>query len=127
MAQGVDRSISEIMSLVQSIIPYIKNGTSIKKACQTCKIPYTSILEYREKYDDVRILLEEAENYLDCIAESVIADKIINKRDVKVAQWWLERSQKEKYSVFDKVFSVKNDEDSKPMQINLVKYSTSNE
>jgi len=106
MAQGVDRKIEEVMGLVQSIVPHLQNGSSLKMACRTCKIPYTSMLEYIEKYEDVRTIIEASESYLDSFAERVVAEKIVEEGDVKTAKWWLERVQRERYSLNSKVIEL---------------------
>jgi hypothetical protein len=106
MARGNERTIEEVIGLVQSLVPYLQKGSSLKMACRTCKIPYTSMLEYIEKYEDVRTLIEASENFLDSIAESVVAEKIVEERDIKTAKWWLERVQRERYSLNSKVIEL---------------------
>ena len=121
MAQGVNRTKEEVIGLVQSLLPYLQCGTSLKKACHSCKMPYTSILEYMDRYEEVRTIIEASESYLDAIAENIIANKIIKERDVNTSKWWLERSQKEKYSINSKVL---NEEvmkgKSESLQVNVV-------
>lgn len=98
MAQGTPRSLEEVTALVQALSPYLKSGTSLKIACLVTKIPYTSILNYMEKYPDICTIIESNQLYLDTVAESNIAYKIVNDKDISTSKWWLERSQKEKYS-----------------------------
>jgi len=98
MSQGTERSLEEVIALVQTVSPYLRNGSSLKVACLVTKIPYTSVLNYMEKYPDICTIIESNLLYLDTVAESNIAYKIVNDKDISTSKWWLERSQREKYS-----------------------------
>lgn len=109
MSQGIERSLEEVIALVQTLSPYLRNGSSLKVACLVTKIPYTSVLNYMVKYPDVCTIIESNIFYLDTVAESNIAYKIVNDKDVSTSKWWLERSQKEKYSSNNKLLEIGND------------------
>lgn len=123
MSQGSERSLEEVIALVQTLAPYLRNGSSLKVACLVTKIPYTSVLNYMEKYPDVCTIIESNLFFLDTVAESNIAYKIVDDKDVSTSKWWLERSQKEKYSCNNKLLEI--DSDSSNIKYKISKDDTS--
>ena len=119
MSQGTERSLEEVIALVQTLSPYLRNGSSLKVACLVTKIPYTSVLNYMEKFPDVCTIIESNLFYLDTVAESNIAYKIVDDKDISTSKWWLERSQKEKYSSNNKLLEMGNDSASTKYKISV--------
>jgi len=98
MPRGKKREPEEIESWVRTIVPMLQRGSDLHNACLYAKIPYTTLLDYYKKDESVRNQIDSATSYLDMVAETVIADKIIKEKSDFNARWRLERTQKDKYS-----------------------------
>jgi hypothetical protein len=72
-----------------------------------------------EKFPDVCTIIESNLFYLDTVAESNIAYKIVDDKDISTSKWWLERSQKEKYSSNNKLLEMGNDSASTKYKISV--------
>ena len=98
MPRGKKRNEDEIRKMLQTLKPVLERGTALTNALEYCQIPERTMYDYMEKYEWVRREVRTAENHLDIVAETVLADKIITDKSDFNARWRLERSQKEKYS-----------------------------
>ena len=98
MPRGKKRSEEEIEKFVQTLVPVLQRGTSLDNACKYTGIPRMTVYDYMEKYEWVRKKITTAMSYLDIVAETKVADSII-EGNVGDAKWRLERNQKDKYSL----------------------------
>ena len=97
MPRGIKRDRNDVKEMVQTLEPYLTQGVSLKKACQYCEIPYTSILMYMEEDEIIRTKIRSLESNLQVLAEQKLY-AAINKDDINSTKWLLERIDKEKYS-----------------------------
>ena len=97
MAQGKLRTEAEKQKILTKLIPILQSGTSLYRACEYCKIPYTSVRSLCEKDEGFRLDITEAVNYLQVLAEKNLANKIA-EGDVDTSKWVLERKLKKEYS-----------------------------
>lgn len=57
------------------------------------------------------------------VAESNIADRIISDKDVFTSKWWLERSQKDRHSAFNKTLPTYSEYETKQINVQIIDYS----
>lgn len=102
MARGKKREREEIEGLITKLAPFMQRGLTYCEACVQARIPASTISDYMQKFEWVRNEIEYWEAFLETVAETTVASKIINK-DVDIAKWYLERRKKNKYSTKSEV------------------------
>lgn len=83
---------------INNIIALMQRGCSRREACIHVKVPPTTVQNWIQKSKKIAEEFESAEIYLDVVAEKVMAEDIIDKKNVETAKWYLERKKKNKYS-----------------------------
>jgi len=116
MARGKRRTRQEIEELVQTLIPVLQRGTTLKRACKYLKISDRTIYSYMSKYAWVCTEIEAAQNFLLIKAESVWAEKI-QAGDYQASKEYLERKLKGEYSLRQEITG----EDGQPIEIQVIK------
>ncbi len=95
MAQGKAWNKEEVVKVLE---PFFKLGCSLTKACQYAGIPHSTLSNWLVDDEELRLKIEGWQNEMNAKAREVIQKAVING-DEKMAAWWLERREKESFSV----------------------------
>lgn len=88
--RGKARTTIEKHELYEAIVPFLKQGFSLKKACNLAQVPYSTMRDIHLAYAPLRAATTSLQNDVNVKARQNIIKKI-EKGDVKLSQWWLER------------------------------------
>ncbi len=83
----------------QNLTKILELGHSITLACQYAQISRDSYYKYVKKDQEFSDKMERAKNYLLIEASSVIAKQIIKNKNVKIAQWYLEKKLPDDFGI----------------------------
>ena len=114
MPRGVKTKPEVIRTWIDQIVPILQRGTAFKNACAYLKIPHSTFWDYVQNDAGIRAQIAAAENYLDILAETKIADSI-KEGNTTDAKWRVERSQKKKYSQLNQF----SGQDGGPIEVTL--------
>ena len=78
---------------VEALENVFKTGATIEQACSVAMIDKVTYYAWLKKYPDFSTRMEQARNWLNLQAKTVIADRIVKKKDDYNARWWLEKTE----------------------------------
>ena len=125
--RSVGRPKSITPQVVQELVQCFKDGLDIKSACILSGISTSSY--YKELATDKHFTdkMTIAQNNTTIIANSVIIDAIVNKRDVNIARWWIDRQDRlaskarnaKSYRLIRKIVLTKNYQETECVEIEI--------
>lgn len=92
-------------------------GMTEQKACYYVGVNPDTFYDWKKKKSEFSERIERAKLYMRIKASQIITKAIINDKDLKAAQWWLERKYRDEFNTKDT--QEKNDHQ---VVINLVSY-----
>jgi hypothetical protein len=96
MSRGVKRTKEDIEAMVQILEPLLHRGVKLKTACYKAEIPYTTILDYMDKYEWVRTKINGAEALFETVMNNSVFESA--KKDGRLALDVLSRIDKDRWS-----------------------------
>lgn len=88
--RGIARTTKEKHELFSVIEPYLKEGLSLRKACEIKNVPYTTMRDVMEGDLLLRTKMTTAQSELLSLAWKNVR-KSLEKGDVKTSQWYIEK------------------------------------
>ncbi len=88
--QGKARTKTQKHELFTKIEPYLKEGLSLRKACEIAVVPYTTMRDIMESDLILRTKMTIAQHEMLSMAWKNVR-KNIEKGDVKTSQWYIEK------------------------------------
>lgn len=79
--------------IVQKLEEVLKRGATIDQACSYALIPKQTYYNWVEAKEGFLTRMEQARDWLNIEAKTVISDKITKKKDDYNARWWLEKTE----------------------------------
>lgn len=104
MAQGKAYTKEEKEEVIRSLKKYFLLGYSITKACEYAGFPYQRVYEWVKEDVGLRSKIGAWQGQINAKAREVIAHSILGdekegiKPDLRTAQWWAERMEREDFS-----------------------------
>ena len=108
----------DIREYFKKMLPYLQRGLSVAKACQHAKVPHSTVSLYMQNNPEFLEEIECAKRTLEIAARNKVANAI-NKGNVGVAQWYLERKCKDEFS--SRVENINENHESDVVMIELPK------
>jgi hypothetical protein len=88
--QGKSRTKAQKQALYEQVEPYLKEGLSLRKACEITQVPYTTMRDIMENDLLLRTKMSVAQHELLSLAWKNVRKQIENG-DVKASQWYIEK------------------------------------
>lgn len=88
--QGRQRTTAQKRELYEKIEPFLKEGLSLRKACEVANVPYTSMRDIMESDLLLRTKMTIAQHEMLSMAWKNVR-KSLEKGDVKTSQWYIEK------------------------------------
>ncbi|MFT7645163.1 MAG: hypothetical protein ACI9BF_000836 [Candidatus Paceibacteria bacterium] len=88
--RGKARTTEQKHELFTKIEPYLKEGLSLRKACEITSVPYTTMRDTMEGDLLLRTKMTTAQSELLSLAWKNVR-KNLEKGDVKTSQWYIEK------------------------------------
>ncbi len=95
--QGKAYTGQQKQKIIKSLSTYLKLGYSLKKACELAKFQYNTIWNWTQKDPVLLIKINAWQSTISVKARKVLVGKI-QKGDVGLSKWWLERMEKEDFN-----------------------------
>lgn len=80
--------------LIAQMRMYMIAGVSLKDACKALEITYSAWNKFEKANPDYSAKRKSWQSMLEARSKLIIADEILNKKDVSTAVWYLERLDK---------------------------------
>jgi len=84
--------------VVEVLEPFLKLGYTYTKACKIAGIPHNTVSGWLENDNELRLKFESWQNEINAQARRNIVKKI-EGGDTDAARWWLERREKDDFSL----------------------------
>jgi len=88
--KGKARTTEQKHELFERIEPYLKEGLSLRKACEITNVPYTTMRDIMEGDLLLRTKMTTAQSELLSLAWKNVR-RNLEKGDVKTSQWYIEK------------------------------------
>lgn len=95
---GDPHTPAERKAVYESLKPFLQLGYSVRKACILAQFPYTTLCEWLKKSDSSRMQLAYWKATPSIAARQNIVKDIVEKKDVKSSQWWLETNESKEFN-----------------------------
>jgi|10_taG_2_1085330.scaffolds.fasta_scaffold02700_7 hypothetical protein len=95
MAQGREWDREEVIEIVK---PYLKLGYSVNKSCILAEIPTSTFATWMQNDEVLRKKVAAWRNNINAIARKNVVESI-KEGDNNESRWWLERKEKEDFSL----------------------------
>lgn len=92
MARGKQRNKKKTLEILK---PYFQRGCSVKRACAYAGIPQQTVDTWINKDEELRLQITCWQNTVNITAREIIAQEILTKKDVAMAQWWIIKTEDE--------------------------------
>jgi hypothetical protein len=94
----VGRPKADLELYYTKIKPYLQQGYSINKSCILAGIPPTTISDYTISDPNFSERIKADQEYASVLSRNIILGKLKDK-DEATAKWWLERKNKDEFSL----------------------------
>ncbi len=94
--------------VVEVLEPYLRLSYSLRKACSVAGIPRTTVQTWVDTDETLRLKITAWQNEINAQARRNIVEKI-QGGDTETAKWWLERREKEDFSLRSELTGAKGE------------------
>lgn len=74
---------------IRKLEELFKAGSTVEQACIYANIGKSTYYDWLKADDSFRMKMEKAQYYVDVVAQNIVVDDIVNKKNIDSAKWWL--------------------------------------
>lgn len=96
MAGKVGKPRINIEQYITDIEPYLKLGCSLNESCQNAEIPYTTVVDYYHRDENIRRRIDRLKNHDIFLARQSVINGMVS--DPKLAMDYLKNKKSDEFS-----------------------------
>jgi transposase len=83
--------------IIRNLSTFLKLGYSISKSCLLSGVPDSTIQDWINADDTLRIKFKSLRSLASASAREVIVKKIVEEKDFEASKWWLQRMERKTF------------------------------